>query len=70
MVSQIYKTSTITEAIREKIPPRVNFDVCEDCGYNWFYGYKTVRFYPRHKRALCDQCVDRHDGHPWECDKR
>lgn len=62
----LYKTSSTTPEIRDRIPNGTNhFDVCEDCQNENYENYMDVRYYSRYRRALCDACVDARDGWRW-----
>ena len=64
-----YRTKSITDNNRPNIPTGSPFDECEECGCITHRldgkSNKSVRFYERHKQALCDECVDRKNGQPW-----
>jgi len=67
----IYKTKLIRPEQRTESLHRVAFDECECCGHinNFISGDmkngKFVKFYKKHMLALCDECVDEKNGHPW-----
>lgn len=68
----VYRTDSITDELRSKIPTGIYFDKCEKCGcVNWVLGNqsnKNVCFYERYNLALCDECVDGKDGRSWHRD--
>lgn len=62
----VCRTSEITDSLRDKIPNRLKFDVCEDCGNKLYEpSHTTIRWRAKHKLALCDACVDCRDGNKW-----
>ncbi len=63
-----YRTASITDDIRSRIPNRAEFDRCEDCAnklYNPSIGM-SIRWRAKYQLALCDVCVDCRDGHKWQ----
>lgn len=63
----MYKTSTITPELRDKIYNGAEFDKCERCKLNALTceekdKWKNIRFYKRYNKVLCDECVDKLDG--------
>ncbi len=65
-MSAICRTSEITDAIRNRIPNRLEFDCCEDCGNKLFNPlHMNIRWRVKYKLALCDACVDCRDGLKW-----
>jgi len=58
-------TDSVTDELREKIPNCFGFfDVCEKCSYTIKFkdADKSIRFYKRYNKILCDECVDKNDG--------
>jgi len=66
----IINTDTIIEEKRKDITTHLGFSKCENCGYinceiTGAKNGKYVRFYRKHLLALCDECVDKKNGHSW-----
>jgi len=60
-----YITSSVTDELRKEIPNfQGYFDVCEKCSYSVDNKEpnKSIRFYRRYNKILCDECVDKKDG--------
>lgn len=62
-----YRTSSINDENRKRIPTGVPFDICEHCGLDKTNckeedTWKNVRFFEKYNQVLCDECVDRKDG--------
>jgi len=75
-MNKTYSTKILTEEQRKKaennafngaaVAMNIHFDECEDCkNQNIISHGMEVRFYPWHKRALCDACIDHRDGFSW-----
>jgi len=59
------RTSSVTDELRKTIPNfQGYFDVCEKCSYSIKRkgADKSIRFYKRYNKILCDECVDKNDG--------
>jgi|LFRM01.1.fsa_nt_gb hypothetical protein len=77
---RLYDTDTMKDEYRRERINRLEFNKCERCGYDLLnpesyrarngsserfpcQGY--VSYYHRHKKILCDKCVDGLNGQPW-----
>ncbi|MGV8982127.1 hypothetical protein [Clostridium sp.] len=59
------RTSSATDDLRKEIPNFYGFfDNCENCSYSVDNKEpnKSIRFYKRYNKILCDECVDKKDG--------
>ena len=58
-----YSTSSATDEFKKKMPNCFKFfDVCEKCKVNYLNTDKSIVFYKRYNKILCDECVDKNDG--------